>query len=410
MINSLKTLTPPEESRRRSPCFPMKISVLTAAYPTSEEPDRGRPIWATLGRFPGKVEFEVNCTLPRAPAWVRRRIRPKSYLRYPGPVDTSANPAVPARPLEYFSVPGVTRQINGRLLARAFERRLRENRPDVVLAYQIYPDGYAAVAAAKRLGIPVVIGSRGSDLKKMPAKGLVRRDTIHAVKNADAVLCVSEDLVRIAQSLGGKRVHLIRNGIDRSVFSPVPQEEARRQAGVPPEQRLIVFVGHLLPVKGIPTLLRAQALLKQAGKTWHTVLIGEGVLEGELRLLAEQLGIAGEVRFLGQQSPREIAVWLNACDLFCLPSESEGLPNVVIEALACGRNVVATEVGGTPELLSQESGILVPRGDPAAMAEAMERSTARAWDRDRISRSMSLSWDDVAIRTIQVCRAAAGNG
>lgn len=383
----------------------MKISILTAAYPTPEEPDRGRPIWATLDRFQGKVDFSVSCTLPRGPAWVRRVIRPRSYLRYPEPVDTSVNPSLPAHPLEYFSIPGITRSINGRLLAKSLQRQIEESRPDVILAYQIYPDGYAAVAVAKRLGIPVVIGSRGSDLKKMPGQGLVRRDTLYALCNADAVLCVSQDLVRLAQSLGGrKRVHLVRNGIDRSVFYPVPQLEARSQLEFPPGQRLIVFVGHLLPVKGIPTLLRSLRLLKDAGDACHLVLIGEGLLESDLRRIAEQLEITQQVRFLGQRSPREIALWMNACDVFCLPSESEGLPNVVIESIACGRNVVATDAGGTPELLMEESGIVIPRGDPVAMANAIRRSFQRQWDRESISRSLPLSWDDVAIRTIAICR------
>lgn len=383
----------------------MKISVLTAAYPTPEEPNRGSPIWATLDKFRGKVDFDVNCSLPHGPGWVRRLIRPRSYLRYPEKVDTTMNPELPAYPLEYFSIPGITRRLNGRLLARALERHIRRRRPDVILAYRIYPDGYAAVAVGKRLGIPAVIGSRGSDLKKIPAKGLIHRDTVYAVRNADAVLCVSQDLVQIAQALGGSnRVYLVRNGIDRSIFYPVEQGEARIQLDIPPRQRLIVFVGNLIPVKGIPTLLHALQLLKDAREIWHAALIGEGSQEAELRRMTEHFGIAPQVLFLGARSARQIAVWLNACDVFCLPSESEGLPNVVIEAIACGRNVVGTDAGGISELLTDDTGIVVPRGDPAAMAAAIARSGKRQWDREFISHSFPWSWDDVAAQTLRVCR------
>jgi glycosyltransferase involved in cell wall biosynthesis len=388
----------------------MKISVLTTAYPTPEEPNRGAPIWAILDRFRGKVEFQVNCSLARSPNWVRRLIQPRSYLRYPGQVDMTRCPELPAALLEYFSVPGVTRWFNGRLLARVLERHVARWRPDVILAYRIYPDGYAAVAVGKRLGIPAVISSRGSDLRKIPARGLARRDTVYAVRHADAVLCVSEDLMRIAQSLGSSNVHLVRNGVNRAVFHPMDQAEARRQLAVPQEQRLIVFVGNLIPIKDVPTLLQAVRILKAAGEIWHMALIGEGRQEPELRHMTEQLGIATQVSFLGSRSALQVAIWLNACDVFCLPSESEGLPNVVIEALACGRNVVGTNVGGIPELLTEKTGIVIPRAAPAAMAEALSQSGKRQWDREFIARSYPWSWDDVAAQTLHICREAVRLG
>jgi len=386
----------------------MRVSVVTTAYPTPEEPNRGAPIWATLEKFQGKVDFEVNCSLARSPQWVRNIIRPRSYLAYPGSVDTEASPGMPARILDYFAVPGVTRWFNGRLLARALERRVLQRRPDVILAYRIYPDGYAAVAVGKRLGIPAVISSRGSDLKKLPPKGLVHHDTVEALRGAAAVLCVSEDLVRIARSLGAANLHLVRNGVDRSIFYPVEQEEARRSLRIPAADRLITFVGNLVPVKNVPLLLQAIRILKEAGEVWKAALIGKGHDEADLRALAGQLGIASQVSFLGRQPSREIAAWLNACDVFCLPSESEGLPNVVIEALACGRNVVGTRVGGIPELLTEESGIVVPQGDAQALSVALSESGKRRWDRRSIERSYPWSWEDIAVRTIGICQDAVG--
>ncbi len=382
----------------------MRVSVLTTAYPTPEEPNRGAPIWATLDRFRGKVDFEVNCSLARSPGWVRRVLRPRTYLRYPGAVDRSRCPEMPAALLEYFAIPGVTRWLNGRLLARALERHLRDRRPDVILAYRIYPDGYAAVATGERLGVPAVISSRGSDLRKIPARGLARQDTIYAVRNAAAVLCVSQDLLGIAKSLGGTNVHLVRNGVNREVFRPIEQAEARRQLNVPAERRLILFVGNLIPIKDVPSLLLALASLQKGGERWHAALIGEGRNEPDLRALAEELGIAEQVAFLGAKPAKEIAVWLSACDLFCLPSESEGLPNVVIEALACGRPVVGTDVGGIPELLSPESGIVVPKGNPAALADALSRAGRTTWDRAAVARSYPWSWDDIAVQTLGICR------
>ena len=384
----------------------MKISVLTTAYPIPQEPNRGAPIWRTLEQFRGKVDFEVNCSMARSPGWVRRMVQPRTYLRYPDQLDRTRCPDMPASLLEYFSLPGITRWFNGRLLAHAYARHLQRWRPDVILAYRIYPDGYAAVSAGRRFGIPAVISSRGSDLRKLPAKGLARRDTIHAVRNAAAVLCVSEDLLRIARGLGGSRVHLVRNGVNREIFRPVDQGAARKELGIAPEQRLIVFVGNLIPIKDVPSLLRAIHKLKEDGETWHATLIGEGRQEADLRALTHQLGLGGQVQFLGARSAAQIAVWLNACDIFCLPSESEGLPNVVIEALACGRNVVGTNVGGIPELLRPETGMIVPQGNPAALADAISRSGKRYWDRAVVANSYPWSWDDIANQTIAICEDA----
>lgn len=386
----------------------MKISVLTAVYPTCEEPARGTPIWATLKEFLGRVDFTVNCSLAQAPRWFSRYLRPRSYLRFPGLVDTARNPDLRAKSLEYLYLPGLTRPLNGRLLARALEKRLREERPDVILAYRIYPDGYAAVAAGRSLGIPAVIGSRGSDLKMLPPNGLARQDTIWAVRNAAAVLCVSRDLARIAGELGGgDRVHYVRNGVDPVVFAPAERDCERRRLQLPLDRKLVVFTGNLNPVKGIPTLIRGLAALQRRGETWHAALIGEGGLEQELKALAAELGVAEQVAFLGAKTGPEIAQWLNASDVFCLPSQSEGMPNVVLEALSCGRNVVGTDVGGIGELLNERNGILIQPGDAEALANALHRSLEVPWDRQWIAESSRYSWTQVAEETLAICRSAA---
>lgn len=386
----------------------MKISVLTAVYPTREEPARGSPIWATLNEFQGRVDFTVNCSLAHTPRWIRRWIRPRSYLRFPGAVDPLRNPSLRARSLEYVYLPGITRRFNGRLLARAYQQRAREERPDVLLAYRIYPDGFAAVKAAESLGIPAVIGSRGSDLKLLPPAGMVRSDTIWAVEHAAAVLCVSQDLAAIARSIGGgDRVYYVRNGVDQTIFARSDRDFERGRLKVPQDRKLVVFTGNLEPVKGIATLIRALGALKSAGEPWHAALIGEGGLKRELELLAAEAGVGEQVAFLGARSAVEIAQWLNACDVFCLPSLSEGMPNVVLEALSCGRNVVATKVGGIPEIVDDSKGLLVDPGDSAALADSLRRSLQIPWDRAAIAASSRHSWAQVAAETLAICSAAA---
>jgi glycosyltransferase involved in cell wall biosynthesis len=135
----------------------------------------------------------------------------------------------------------------------------------------------------------------------------------------------------------------------------------------------------------------------------HLFCIGEGAFQAELEARAMDAGHADRIRFLGWRSSMEVASWLTAANVFCLPSYAEGCPNSVIEALACGRPVVATNVGGIPELVNSESGILVPPQDSEALAEALDQALSRRWDEAGISQRSQRGWDQVAEETFEIC-------
>jgi glycosyltransferase involved in cell wall biosynthesis len=122
-----------------------------------------------------------------------------------------------------------------------------------------------------------------------------------------------------------------------------------------------------------------------------------------LRELCRQLGIESRVRFTGSLAPSEVARWLGAADVFCLPSLSEGSPNAMVEALCSGRPAVASNVGGIPELISEESGILAPPSNPPALAEALREAFTRSWDQAAIGNMYRRTWDDMARDTYEVC-------
>ena len=142
-------------------------------------------------------------------------------------------------------------------------------------------------------------------------------------------------------------------------------------------------------------LVTAFAQVRQELANAELVCIGKGPLEQFLR--------SKGVRALGPKSSGEIADWLGACDLLCLPSHSEGCPNVVVEALSSGRAVIATRVGGIPELVDPDSGILVPPRSPSELATAIVEGLKRSWDENAIAARMGRSWDDVADETYDVC-------
>jgi glycosyltransferase involved in cell wall biosynthesis len=186
------------------------------------------------------------------------------------------------------------------------------------------------------------------------------------------------------------------NGVDGTRFFLRDREEARRRQGVPPDRRVACFVGNLVPEKGPDILIEALSRLDPSVlRSLRMVFIGEGPLKEKLLASAERLGISKAISFIGRRSPQDVAWWIAASDVVCLPSRREGCPNVVLEALASGRPVVAAAVGGVPELLNPHNGLLALPEDPEAFADALELALKREWNPTDLRRSVgSLSWEN----------------
>jgi glycosyltransferase involved in cell wall biosynthesis len=381
----------------------MKIAAVTPLFPTACEPYRGAPIWRTLARLSRRAEVRAYCPLPRYPL----RLRPRSFRHHGDDVDPSAY-GIAARTVEYAAVPVLSRPFNGAAIRRGLRRLFEQDRPDVILSYWVHPEGYAAVRVGREMNLPVLVGSRGSDLNQRDR--LTERQLRFTLRHADGVLCVSSELARKAAEIGAapQNVHTIRNGVDTEVFRYGGRAEARARLCLPEAAPWALFVGWLSELKGAPQLLDAIARLNRAGTPWNVALVGEGYLEAALRKSAGETGIGGRTRFLGPLAAPQVADWMNACDALCLPSRMEGCPNVVVEALSCGLPVVATAVGGIPELVDASSAVLIPEPDPALLADALQRASEIRWDREAIAKSRQRSWDQVAEETYSVCRQAAG--
>ena len=385
----------------------MKIWVVTALFPTKGEPYRGAAIWSTLRELSSHADVAGFCPLARYPGW----LGPKNFRHLAEPAETERY-GIPSRTVEYFAIPWATRSLNGESIYRRLRKHVPEDPPDLILGFYIYPEAYAAVRLAEELGVPAVIGSRGSDLRKIEANPLIQKMTRSAVQRAAGVLCVSSDLADIARGLGAspEKVHTIRNGVDGGIFSPRTQADARAALELQVRGRLVLFVGRLSTLKGVPQLLDALALLNRRGsENWQLALVGEGTIEAALREQTRVLGIQDRVTFVGELAAPKIATWMNASDFLCLPSESEGCPNVVVEALSCGTPVVANAVGGIPELVTERSAVLMRGNAPQAIADALEKASRQSWNREQIARENSRSWKQVGSETYQVCERAVRN-
>jgi len=294
---------------------------------------------------------------------------------------------------------GVTMALGSMTTVRSLRR---DGRCDVLFAQAVLPEGLAAVLLGRRLGVPVAVLGRGTDVHGLSrASATTRWLAAWALRRTGAVGVVAEALRRTLDGLGGGApCTVLPNGVDLERFVPGCARDARHALGIAEEARLILYVGRLADGKGLDTLLEAFGTLRTAVPHALLALVGSGPLQARLerRVLAD--GMARSVRLAGEAPHHAIPRWMQAADVVVLPSEAEGMPNVVREALACGRPVVATPVGDVPDLLGVDAGLLVPPTSSGALAEALATVLARRWDPARIRAHVSdMTWERSAEAT-----------
>lgn len=272
-----------------------------------------------------------------------------------------------------------------------FARFLREHAVDAVQSHEFTANVYASMGA-RLAGVPIVCTTHG---KNYWPHALYRRTAYRwAARNARAFVAVSADLAEfIAGTLGvaRSRVHILRNGIDPSVFEcdARARVDVRAELSIGPTQPLLLACGELTPVKGHEYLLRALQQLAKEGSNAVVVLAGDGPLRADLEAFARSLDISARVRFLGFRT--DVPALLSAADIFVMPSLSEGLPLALLEAMSVGVPVVATAVGGVPEVIrTGVTGWLAPASDADALARALLEVLQNPGARERVIKDARL--------------------
>lgn len=375
-----------------------RIAMITPEWPAGGD-SHGHAFHELALELAPLCDLRVFCLLPEYPKL--RLLQPRTFDAArrgepPAGVDVSF--------VTFRALPYLTRFLNVGAAARALEPRFRWWRPDLVLAFYLYPQGCAAARVARRLGAPFVLGARGSDLRRLPG-ARAHAQVSAALRQASAVTAVSQELVDRAIRMGAHpgRAQAIRSAFRSEVFAPRDRAGARRGLSVEQDSELVLFAGRMVQLKGVHDLLHAFAGLAGARPRLRLVCAGSGPKRSEWEALARGLGLADRVTFLGAVPPAAVSDWLAAADLMCLPSYSEGLPQVLIEAAASGRPAVATNVGGIPEIVGRHSGLLVEPGRPRDLAAAIGAALDREWKPGEIAAAYRRSWSDVARETFDLC-------
>jgi len=391
----------------------LKILSLSTEYPNAVEPGKGLFVQARLRAIAERADLTV--------------IAPVAALDY-------ANPD--GRLLASFAIPK-TRSDGG---ARVFHprwyyppfggwlnafflylrllwpiARLRSSgKVDLIDAHFAHPEGIAAALLGATFDIPFMITMRGCELR-YPHQRLKRFWMGWAIRRAHRVITVSEGLRALAIELGANpaAVKTVANGINENTFFRRDRVACRRAHQIPEDALMILSAGDLARIKGHHRVMETVRTLVDSGLPVLLLIAGgigrSGRYAADLLARVAELGLGDRVRFIGMAPQNTLAELMSAADVFCLASSSEGWPNVVHEALACGTPVVATDVGAVRQMLpSPQLGTIVPAGNGFALAAALRAVLTRAWDHSLISNwGRSRSWDQVAKEVLEEAAQAA---
>lgn len=398
----------------------LRILCVATMFPNPRMPVHAQFVKQRLDALSKRAELIVVSPIPWFPG--ERHLSRYANRSLIG-AQTDAN-AYPTYFPKFFSIPAVLKPLEGIFLALALWKFISahnlKGKIDLVDCHLAFPEGFAGALLARVLTIPYVITLRGHDINDLPRFPVRIRQVLFGLRHCARYFGVAQALVDGAVRLGAPadKGHASTNGVDTERFRPSVAAEARKALGLQIDKRYLLSVSHLVPRKGVDILLCALALLRAAGHAdLCLIVVGKGGEEGdceaELRALALQLGIADQVVWAGPVLNADLHLWYSAADLFCLASEKEGWPNVILEALACATPVVAHRTWGVPEIITgPDLGILVDTRAPQAFAEAIDTALARSWDPERLrTYALDNTWDKVAeglMRHFQAIVASRG--
>lgn len=381
----------------------MKILTFSTLYPHAARPSHGIFVETRLRHLlaSGQVESTVVAPVPWFPS---RNVRFGEYAAHARAPREERRHGIQVLHPRYPLLPKIGMALTPFLLARAvrpvIERILRGYAFDLIDAHYFYPDGVAAILLGRHFGKPVVITARGTDVNLIPRYRLPRAMIRWAARHAAGIVTVAhalkDDLVRVG--VPAERIEVLRNGVDLQLFQPIEREAGRRKLEI--TRTTLLSVGHLVPRKAHELVIQALRWLPEI----DLIVIGDGPEREALGALARESGAGERVRFVGALAQEELRNYYGAADALVLASSREGWANVLLESMACGTPVVASKIGGTPEVVSApEAGVLMNERTPEAVAEAVQRLFARHPDRGATRRyAEKFSWEETTRGQLQL--------
>ena len=390
----------------------IKLLTFSTLFPNAERPQHGIFVQTRLRHLVASGEAVSRVVAP-VPWFPFRHPRFGNYAHFANVPKHETQFGIDVTHPRYALLPKIGMTAAPYLMAQAMKpvlgRIINDGYDfDVIDAHYFYPDGVAAAILGRYFNKPVVITARGSDITLIPQHQIPRKMIQWAANQAAGVITVCEALKAEITTLGVKadRIVALRNGVDLNLFRPIDREATRKALGL--QQFTLLSVGNLLPVKGHDLVIAALPLLKEA----RLMIAGRGPELQRLQALATDLGVAARVTFLGALPQAELRTYYGAADALVLASSREGWANVLLESMACGTPVVASNVWGTPEVVAApDAGVLMQDRTAAGVAAAVRALQASYPERSATRRyAERFSWDQTTAGQLNLFRNILNNG
>ncbi len=376
----------------------IRLLLFSTLYPSSVRPVHGVFVEARLRELlkSGQVEARVVAPVPWFPS---QNPRYGDYAKFAATPAAETRNGIEVVHPRYLLPPKVGMNVAPYSLAlgalRAIRKLQREGFDfDLIDAHYYYPDGVAAMLLSRWLGKPFVVTARGTDLNLIPQHAYPRHLILKTAQAASASIGVCQALMHTLAELGAERhkLHTLRNGVDLQRFTPEGKVASRQRLGLRPDLTYLLSVGHLVARKGHHIAVEALAGLPDA----RLLIAGAGEEHQSLEQLAARLKVSDRLTFLGPVPQTELKWWYSAADALTLCSDREGWANVLLESMACGTPVVATNIWGTPEVVATpEAGVLMRARDAASLIEAWQHLSRHRPDPSATrAYAERFSWDD----------------
>ena len=390
----------------------MNVLLVTNLFPTPVDSERGVFTLQLVKRLSAICNVTVVCPLPYFPKINLLKKFEKHYQFSLVPNEYTIDGIKVYSP-KYLLIPKVSESKHDFLMSlglrRCIKRLHKKIKFDAVNSQWLYPDSCSTDLAIRDLNLPHIPTGLGCDVnhdlhddkKKTKIRAMLDRATaITVVSNS-----LKEELIE--SGFLSDKITVIPNGIDFGQFNVLDKKSCRNELDISSDTPAILYVGRLSHEKCISSLIDAAAELSNRGHTFNLFIVGDGPLENELKEQSNRLNLNNCVHFIGKVEHHEVSKWMGACDYFCLPSLREGCPNVVLEALGCGRPVIASKVGAIPDVVNKDTGILFEPNNVTEITSAFESAFKEKWDAETISGSVKkLSWEYAAENYLNVFKSA----
>ena len=376
----------------------MKVLIISNLFSNSKEKERGVFTYQIVKKLKNRCRVEVIAPLP----WIPEKFN--SRYPYADVPSVEEFGGIKVHHPRYLVIPKILGFMHAVFmflpLLKAVKKVDQLEKIDLINAHWIFPDGVAACWVSRVLKKPIILTALGCDINLYTYMRLRRFQIVNALKKANSITSVANNIKNrmVNLKIQKDRIRVIPNGVDPKLFYIADKKEARKRIGLPIEKNIIITVGSQDEVKGTGFLIDALAMMhKKLDQVPLIVLVGQGPLRDALSRKANELNVSDHVFFAGEKPHDEIPLWMNAADIFCLPSIREGHPNVVIEALSCGVPVVASNVGAIAEIINESNGKIFDVGDTYDLCDRLMSGLEAQWDREVIRFSVAnYDWESCA--------------